>query len=70
MVLNNISFTRALLERLIRLISLLNPIAINLYPISPATVSKWVIEDVKIISKCIKYTLHTVASNISFTLNI
>jgi len=39
-VLDNISFTRALLEHLIRLISLLNPIAISLHPISPATVSK------------------------------
>jgi len=70
MVLDNISFTRALLEHLICLISLLNPIAISLYPISPAIVSKWVIKDVKIISKRIKHALYTAASNISLILNI
>jgi hypothetical protein len=39
-VLDNISFTRASLKRLIRLISLLNPIAISLHPTSLAIVSK------------------------------
>ena len=70
MVLDNISFSRALLKRLICLISLLNPIAISLHPISPIIVSKQVIKDVKIISKRIKYALYTAASNISLTLNI
>jgi len=70
MVLDNISFTKALSKHLIRLISLLNPIAISLHPTSPATVSKWVIKDAKIISKRIKHALHTAASNISLILNI
>jgi hypothetical protein len=70
MVLDNISFTKTLLKHLIRLISLLNPIVISLHPISPATVSKWVIKDAKIISKYIKHTLYTAASNISLILNI
>jgi hypothetical protein len=70
MVLDNISFTRASLERLIYLISLLNPIAISLHPTSLAIVSKWVIKDTKIISKRIKYALYTATSNISLTLNI
>ena len=39
-VLDNISFTKALLKCLICFISLLNPIAISLHPISLATVSK------------------------------
>ena len=70
MVLDNIFFTKALLKRLIYFISLLNPIAISLHSISPATVSKWVIKDVKIINKYIKYALYTIASNISLILNI
>ena len=40
MVLDNISFARASSEHLIRLVSLLNPIATSLYPTSPAIVSK------------------------------
>ena len=70
MVLDNIFFTKALLERLICLISLLNPIAISLHPISLVTVSKWVIKDVKIINKHIKHALYTIASNISLILDI
>ena len=70
MILDNIFFSKALLKYLICLISLLNPIAISLYPISLTTVSKWVIENIKIISKHIKYALYTAASNISLTLNI
>ena len=69
-VLDNISFSGASSERLIRLVSLLNPIATSLHPTSPTTVSKWVIEDAKIMSKRIKHALHTAASNISLTLDI
>ena len=70
MVLNNISFSGALLECLIYLISLLNPIAISLHPTLLIIVFKWVIKDAKIISKRIKHALYTAASNISLTLNI
>ena len=37
---------------------------------SLATVSKWVIKDVKIMSKRIKHALYTAASNISLILDI
>ena len=69
-MLDNISFTKALLEYFIYFISLLNPIAISLHPISLVIVSKWVIKNIKIISKYIKYAFYTVASNISLIFNI